>query len=124
MEVTVLRHEAREQALMDGDMVRVLRRTIGTVESSELVEDAAFQLCERLSRLEALIARGDLEGVHRLAHSMVGVSGQVGLMRLASVARDLMLCAMRGDRVAVRAVGARLTRLGEESLFALARFVD
>ncbi|QDL91981.1 Hpt domain-containing protein [Paroceanicella profunda] len=124
MTVDVLRLDAREESLLDGDMIRVLRATLGHDMSQELMEDASFQLAERLSRLEQLVADHDLPGLHRLAHGLTGLAGQVGLMQLSSVSRALADCARRGDHVAVPAVAARLVRLGEESLFSLAGFID
>lgn len=114
---------ATETALLDSDMIRVLRQTLGTEQTRELIEDAAFQLTERLSRIEEMIEREEFEALHRLAHGITGLAGQIGLAQLAAVARDLSTVAHDGNRVAARAVAARLLRLGEDSLFSLARHI-
>ena len=49
---------------------------------------------------------------------------QVGLADFARVARDLDACLAAGDPVATGAVGARLMRLGEDSLFSVILYAD
>ncbi len=120
----VFRLSSREEGLLDSDMIRVLRHTLGHDQCEELIEDASFQITERLSRLEIALDCADYDTVHRLAHGLVGLSGQVGLMLVSAVARDLARVARARDATAARAVGGRLLRLGEDSLFSLARHSD
>jgi hypothetical protein len=47
------------------------------------------------------------------------MAGMIGLDVLAFVATNLQACARSGDRTAMRAVGERLIRMGEASLFSV-----
>ena len=59
-----------------------------------------------------------------LASRLASLSEQVGLADFARVARDLAACLAAGDAIATAAVGARLMRLGEDSLFSVMLYAD
>lgn len=120
MQDNVHQLRARECAVLDTDMIAVMQQTLGAEHCQQVVEEVAYQLTERLTRLESLAEDGDIEGVFDITHSIAGIAGQVGLQRMTVVAQDLMGCARSGDLIALRAVSARLIRIGEESLFSLA----
>jgi hypothetical protein len=122
LNVTCLR--ARDAELIDGEVFQVLRYAVGNADAEDLVEDAAFQLVERLSRLELLADGGSLAEIDRLAQSIADLSGRIGLRTMQQVACDVSCCAQRADAVALKAVMARMVRIGEESLFSLARYID
>ena len=52
------------------------------------------------------------------------LAGQVGMVALVRVARDLKICAARRDRISQEAVLARLLRIGDRSLTAVGDIAD
>lgn len=106
-------------ALIDERMIETLRATLGEKIFGEIFEDSLFEVTERLARTRRLAERGDLAGVARHAHDLVAVAGQIGLTSVSGVARDLEACCAAGDYPAMRAVAARLDRVGEDSLIAI-----
>lgn len=124
MTVRVLRTGVGVEGLLDGGTVLMLRDTLGEAACADFLEDACFRMTEELAGLETPLSAGAAELVRERAGAVAALAGQVGLPLLARAAEALADCAGRGDRVAMRATGARLLRVGEESLFALARLLE
>jgi hypothetical protein len=89
-----------------------------------VVEEVVFHLSDRLGLLQAAISEGDTAQSQVLASRLAGLSEQVGLSDFARVSRDLCECLASEDDTAIAAVGARLIRLGEESLFFVVLYAD
>lgn len=106
------------------DTVLGLQRSMAPLEFSETLDRVIFVLTRDLSVTEHACHSGDWGQVKRYAQGLCELSAEVGLMRLAMVARDLSRVADRADAAATGAVTARLVRLGEESLFALVSIAD
>jgi hypothetical protein len=117
----VLRLAARDMATLDRGRIALLRMQHGADAAGALVEDAAFRLAEGLGQVEARAAEGDLAALTRHAEGIGAIAARLGLTSLAPVARDLAAAAAGGDATAARAVAARLLRIGEDSLCAIAR---
>ncbi|GIX12764.1 MAG: hypothetical protein KatS3mg118_0723 [Paracoccaceae bacterium] len=124
MTATVVRLKERDRELIDDEVFGVLRRTLGDSAAEDVIEDTAFLLVERLSRMEQLVHGGSLSEIDRLARSIADLAGRVGLRTMQRIAGDVSCCARRADVVALRAVVARMIRIGEDSLFCLARHID
>ena len=116
--------ETREDAELDTGRIVVLRQSLGDQRCREVVSEVVFHLTDRLGLLGAALDAGDAAEARTLASRLASLSEQVGLRDFARVARDLDLCLSAGDRVATAAVGARLVRLGEESLFSVILYAD
>lgn len=117
----VVRITAQESALVDTTAVLGLQRSLGTLRCQEMVEDAIYQITERLARLERAVRNGDRGTAQDAARALIGLTTRIGLLRMSVVASDLCEVMADGDDVAVNAITARLVRLGEDSLFTLVR---
>jgi hypothetical protein len=115
---------AHEDAELDTSRILVLRQSLGDRRCREVVEEVVFHLSDRLSLLKAALDAEDGVEAQALALRLASLSEQVGLADFARVARDLGVCLAAGDRIASGAVGARLMRLGEESLFSVILYAD
>ncbi len=115
---------AHEAPKLDTTRIMVLRQSLGDQRCREVVEEVVFHLTDRLSRLQEALEEGKTVEVQVLASRLAGLSEQVGLADFARVARDLGACLGAGDATAVAAVGARLLRLGADSLFSVILYAD
>ena len=115
---------AREDAALDTTRIMVLRQSLGDQRCREIVSEVVFHLTDRLGLLAHAMAAGNAGEAQVLASRLASLSEQVGLADFARVARDLDLCLAARDEVATAAVAARLTRLGEDSLFSVMLYAD
>jgi len=115
---------AREDAELDTARLMVLRQSLGDQRCREVISEVVFHLTDRLGLLQTALAGGDAAEAQVLASRLASLSEQVGLADFARVARDLGCCLAQENAVAVAAVGARLARLGEESLFSVILYAD
>ena len=113
-----------ENAELDTSRILVLRQSLGDQRCREVVSEVVFHLTDRLGLLQVALTGGDAAEAQVLASRLASLSEQVGLADFARVARDLGNCLAAGDAIAIAAVGARLTRLGEESLFSVILYAD
>ena len=117
----VVRITAQESALVDTSAVFGLQQRLGTARCQEMVEDAIYQITERLAVLERAVRQEDMDRALDAARTLIGLTTRIGLLRMSVVSSDLCEVIADGDRNAVGAVTARLVRLGEDSLFTLVR---
>ena len=115
---------AHEDAELDMSRLIVLRQSLGDERCREVVEEVVFHLTDRLSQLQSALAEADHAAAQVLASRLASLSEQVGLADFARVARDLAACIEAEDGPATGAVGARLLRLGEDSLFSVMVYAD
>jgi len=115
---------AHEDAVLDTARIMVLRQSLGDQRCREVVEEVVFHLSDRLGLLQTALCEGDAGQAQLLASRLAGLSEQVGLSDFARVSRDLCDCLTSEDATAVASVGARLIRLGEESLFSVVLYAD
>jgi hypothetical protein len=113
-----------EDAVLDTGRIVVLRQSLGDQRCREVVSEVVFHLTDRLGLLQAALDAGDTAEAQTLALRLAGLSEQVGLRDFARVARDLDGCLAKGDPAATAAVGARLLRLGEDSVFSVILYAD
>lgn len=115
---------SQEAPKLDTARIMILRQSLGDQRCREVVEEVVFHLTDRLSLLQIALGSGDIGEGQVLASRLASLSEQVGLADFARVARDLGGCLASDDTTAVAAVGARLIRLGEESLFTVILYAD
>ncbi|MFT3975246.1 MAG: hypothetical protein QM699_17945 [Amaricoccus sp.] len=115
---------AHEDAELDRSRIHLLRQSLGDQRCREVVSEVVFHLTDRLGLLQTALDEGDDVEAQSLASRLAGLSEQVGLSDFARVARDLAGCLATGDEIATAAVSARLSRLGEDSLFSVIVFTD
>ena len=104
---------------VDQQVIQTLRNSVGNVRYQEIAEDAAFMLAERLGKLDRALRDGDYTMCYRHALNVCGISSQIGMSKVANIARDVMKCAKAEDSIALNAVVGRLNRLAETSLAAV-----
>lgn len=115
---------SHEDAALDTTRISLLRQSLGDQRCREVVEEVVFHLADRLGLLQAALDEGDAAESMALVCRLASLSEQVGLSDFARVSRDLSRCIENRDEVATAAVGARLIRLGEDSLFSVMRYAD
>jgi hypothetical protein len=124
MGAVLYRIAQHENAVVDTARILVLRKSLGDQRCREVIDEVVFHLSDRLGLLQSALERGDVIEITALTGRLASLSEQVGLGDFARVCRDLLACVERGDATATAAVGARLFRLGEESLFTVMLYAD
>lgn len=109
-----------EASLLDEEAIDDLRDEVGDFAFDEMVEDALFEVTERLSTLEIALLTDDYDLVGALSADVVEPARGVGLAKVAELGETLARCCENGDEITIRAVAERLLRVGEESLVAAA----
>ena len=102
-----------EPTALDVCRIQELLTSLGSVRAREVISDVALEIIAKSARLDRALERGDLDLAARLARSIACLSEQVGLMEFSISASNLYDCASRKDLVALPAVAARASRLGE-----------
>ena len=121
MSAQVMFMEAGEGSVqLDRAAMKELRDTVGQAVFDELIEDAIFEVTERIARIEQLITSGDLIAMAPIAHDLVAVAGQVGMSGVSEIAASLERCCLDEATVSAQAIAHRLARVGEASLVAAA----
>ena len=124
MGAELYRIASHEDAVLDTTRIAVLRQSLGDQRCREVVEEVVFHLTDRLGLLQIALDEDNGADAQALASRLASLSEQVGLADFARVSRDLCACLQAGDRTATAAVGARLIRLGEESLFSVIHYAE
>ena len=88
------------------------------------MERAAFEVSDRLSRLEYALMNGDLQSTSKIAAGLVSISEHIGLSKFAKVADNRVSAIADKDFVAVAAISNRLLRQRELALFDAINFPD
>ena len=78
-----------------------------------------LSLKERIVNLQTQFEQGNITAVGREAHDIVGVAGNMGAMRLSSLAHDLEQAAKRGDVDACRGIAASIRETSRDAMLAL-----
>lgn len=121
MSTRVMMMELNETgAQLDRTAMKELRDTVGQTVFDELIEDAIFEVTERIARIEQLSLLADLAAMAPIAHDLVAVAGQVGMCGVSEIAAGLERCCLDGAEVPALAIAQRLVRVGEASLVAAA----
>lgn len=107
-------------AELDRSAMKDLRDSVGQTVFDELIEDAIFEVTERIARIEQLCKSADLATMAPIAHDLVAVAGQVGMSGVSEIAAGLERCCTDRAEVSALAIAQRLVRVGEASLVAAA----
>jgi hypothetical protein len=124
MAAELFEFRSHEGAALDTSRIVILRQSLGDQRCREVVEEVVFHLSDRLGLTQKALDCGNLAEAHILASRLASLSEQVGLADFARVARDLCHCIEIDDGTATASVGARLMRLGEESLFSVMHYAN
>jgi len=85
-----------DRPLLDLAYLARLQQHVGTTVLVELLADGLIELTDRLTRLGEMAEAGDLDGIARLGHDLVGMAGHLGLARLSATAAAMNRAA-RGE---------------------------
>lgn len=111
----VMRLPLRERARVDPVKALQLRRELGPPGAERLMRSQVRRLTVLLMRMEALrhpapSAREE-EEFRRLGARMAGLAAEIGLVRIARVAGDVVALSAGADEPSAAAAWARLLRL-------------
>jgi HPt (histidine-containing phosphotransfer) domain-containing protein len=113
-----------EKPTLDTGYLARLGGHLGASVMAELLADGLIELTDRLTRLEELAAVGDLDGIARLGHDLVGMAGHLGLSRLSAAAAEMNRAAREGAAGQAVAIVAEIRWLGADSVDAMRRHLD
>jgi CheY-like chemotaxis protein len=109
-------------AVVRFDRNRFLDVTDGDEELiRELIEAFRDQAAEAIPQLEDLLRKGDPEAIRRLAHTLRGSAGTLGLIEMAETCQRLEGAAADRDGSAVTLLGPEVLTATERALTALER---
>ncbi len=103
----------------NSDRLAELYAQLGEAGAQDVVGRAMEELAVRLARLEGAYRANNASLLRKGAIGLVGIAEQVGMQRLADVARDVRNCVAENDPIALSATVARLLRIGDRSLTAI-----
>ncbi|MEO1919626.1 MAG: hypothetical protein ABGW81_07970 [Paracoccaceae bacterium] len=104
---------------MDHEVIRNLKKSVGMAKYEEIAERAAFQLADRLGRLDRALPEADLTMCYRHALHICGAASQIWLVEVSKVAAGVMRCARAENNLALVAVIGRLNPVAEAPLFSV-----
>ena len=104
---------------LDADRLAALYRQLGDANAEDVICRAVEELAVRLAHCERLWRAGDWQQLRKSVRSLGAISDQVGMPKLARVARDVTSTIDNNDAVATAATLTRLVRVGERSLTAV-----
>ncbi|MFN3209829.1 MAG: hypothetical protein ACE369_12690 [Roseovarius sp.] len=113
-----------ETVRLDPRRLEQLYLQLGETGAEDVVCRALEELAVRLSHTERCFRRDKVEDMRRSARSLIAIAEQMGMNKLACVARDVTLCIDLHDKVAVAATLSRLLRIGETSLHEIWQMPD
>lgn len=108
-----------EQIQLDQVRLGTLYAQLGEAGAGNVISRAMEELAVRLAQCETLWRAGHNVQLRKHARSLIAISDQIGMRRLAQVAGDVTACLDRDDEVAVAATLSRMLRIGEQSLSAI-----
>lgn len=108
-----------EQIRVDAEQLSGLYSNLGEIAAEDIVCRAMEELALRLAHCDRLYRGDDLNGLRKSSKSLVAISEQIGMNKLARVALQVTDCIDAGDTVALSATFSRLLRIGEGSLTAI-----
>lgn len=108
-----------EQVRLDSDRLAELYIQMGEVGAQDVVCRAMEELTARLVKINESYTADKARELRKGAKGLIGIAEQIGMHRLAKVARDVCNCVDQNDPLALGATLARLQRIGDGSLVAV-----
>jgi len=101
---------------LDQDRLEDLAVKLGPSGAEDVVCRAMEELAMRMTYAERCRVEMRYDEMNVAAQGIIALAEQVGMLKLANVARDVVNANAAEDRIALAAVAARLLRIGERSL--------
>lgn len=108
-----------EKVRLDSDRLAELYVQLGEVGAQDVVCRAMEELAARLANVSEDYHAYRTSDLRKGAKGLIGIAEQIGMQRLADVARAVCFCADENDPIALGATIARLLRIGDGSLTAV-----
>lgn len=108
-----------EKVRLDPDRLAELYVQLGEAGAQDIVCRAMEELTVRLENITEAHLTYKGRDLRKGAKGLIGIAEQIGMQRLADVARDVCNCADENDPIALGATLARLLRIGNCSLTAV-----
>ncbi|MXQ09394.1 hypothetical protein GQ651_16225 [Alphaproteobacteria bacterium GH1-50] len=108
-----------EVVCLEMEQIVRLADQIGVLGADRAASASVEEIVERLCIAEAAWASGEFARLAEASKSLVGIAEDVGMRTLSDVAREVASAACGNDPVAVAALVARQSRVGEASLAAI-----
>lgn len=105
-----------DRAVIDGAQLDLLCQRMGARGAEAYVIEKVEEISDRLAEIDLIHRQSLPAAIQTQALRVARLSGEIGLVSLARVARDLAGAAAQGDLPAYRAVWERLVRIGDRSL--------
>jgi HPt (histidine-containing phosphotransfer) domain-containing protein len=120
-EISTITMVAGSDPLLDAATLSDLERTLGRAVVSDMLSLVPRSVSDELERLDAALAKGDLESARRHIHTLKGFCGNLGLCRLSRAALRLERHLKEFPRTAphARELAARVREVGRETMDAL-----
>ena len=115
--ITTLSFE--ETVRLNSDRLAELYVQLGEAGAQDVVCRAMEELAVRLANINEAYTAYKTSELRKGAKGMIGIAEQIGMQRLADVARAVCICADENDPIALGATIARLLRIGDSSLVAV-----
>jgi hypothetical protein len=115
----VVKIRLSEQIHLDESRLGTLYAQLGESSADSIVCRAMEELAVRMSQCDTLWRTKNLGKLRKHARSLIAIADQIGMHRLAQVARDVTTCIDAQDDIAVAATLSRMLRIGERSLSAI-----
>ncbi|WP_428514600.1 hypothetical protein [Roseovarius sp.] len=112
--ITLLKQS--ETVHLDQNRLEQLYLQLGEAGAEDVVCRALEELAVRLSHTERCFRQEQVQDMRKSARSLIAIAEQIGMCKLARVARDVTQSIDLHDKVAIAATLARLLRIGETSL--------
>ena len=101
------------------DQIMRLADQIGVEGADRAANASVEEIVERLCAAEAAWQTGEFTPLAEASRALVGIASDVGMESLSQVARNVAVMARGRDAVALAALVARQSRVGEASLAAI-----
>ena len=108
-----------EQIQLDQVRLSALYSQLGETGAGNVISRAMEELAVRLAQCDTIWRARNLVQLRKHARSLIAISDQIGMHKLAQVAGDVTACLDNKDDVAVAATLSRMLRIGERSLSAV-----
>lgn len=108
-----------EQIQLDRVRLGMLYSQLGETGADSVICRAMEEIASRLAQCEKHWHARNYPVLRKQARSLIAIADQVGMHRLAQVARDVTICVDSKDDIAIAATLSRLLRIGERSLSAI-----
>ncbi|MHA3914202.1 hypothetical protein [Halovulum sp. GXIMD14793] len=116
--------QRQEQARLDARAIEILENSLGPIRCREVIEEACFDMVDKLGAVEVALHRSDRAEAGRLARKIAVLADQIGLEDFARVARDLNDCLQTDHLCSQHAVARRLMHVGEVSLMSMMQLTE